>query len=261
MPAAYAHYRFGKEIIPTMPADVRGPVLRNRSLFDMGLQGPDFLFYHHFFRQTPLSSLGSTYHQSSGAAFFTRVCSLLHRHPCEASLAYVHGLLMHYCLDSHCHPLVYAMTDDTELGHSELESEFDRFLLTQDGCKKPHEFNMGRYMKLKNDEFDTVAAFFPEITGKDAAACIHNMALAHRLLTIPNVHGAIVKFTQFAGGKTSGRVMTIGANPKCDHLNQKLLALYHQALSHFPAYLEQLNAHLAYGEPFGTDFSVNFDRG
>ena len=46
MPSSYAHYRFGTQIIPMMPADVRGPILRQRALFDMGLHGPDFLFYH-----------------------------------------------------------------------------------------------------------------------------------------------------------------------------------------------------------------------
>ena len=60
MPSSYAHYRFGTQIIPMMPADVRGPILRQRALFDMGLHGPDFLFFHHFVKKTPLYRLGNT---------------------------------------------------------------------------------------------------------------------------------------------------------------------------------------------------------
>ena len=55
--------------------------------------------------------------------------------------------------------------------------------------------------------------------------------------------------------------MTIGPDPRCDHLDNKLLELYNQALSRFPALLEQLHHHMDYGEPFGDDFKANFDRG
>ena len=155
------------------------------------------------------------------------------------------------------------MTDDTGLSHSELETEFDRYLMELDGIKKPHETNICRHLKLDKADYEIVAGFFPEISQKDAAACIRNMALAQQLLTIPTAagHMAVVKFTQLVGGNTTGKVMTIGANPKCDHLDKKLLALYEQALARYPDLLEQLNHHMAYGEPLGDDFKSNFNRG
>lgn len=263
MPSGYAHHRFGTQVIPMMPADVRGPILRHRALFDIGLHGPDFLFFHHFFMKTPLFHLGSQYHEQSGQAFFSRACTQLRQHPSEAALAYLHGMLAHYCLDSHCHPLVYAMTDDTDLGHDELETEFDRYLLALDGCKKPHEKNIFRHLKLKKDDYPVIAGFYPEVSTQDVSTCIRNMALAKQLLTIPTAagHGAVVKFTQIAGGNTSGMVMTVGPDPKCGHLDKKLLELYEQALAKFPAYLEELSAHVAYGEPLGDHFAANFNRG
>ena len=263
MPSCYAHYRFGTQVIPMMPADVRGPILRHRAMFDMGLHGPDFLFYHHFLKKTPLFLLGSAYHEQSGQVFFTRCCEYLRQNPSEEAFAYLHGLLAHYCLDSQCHPLVYAMTDGTGLGHGELEAEFDRYLMTLDGIKKPHETNISRHMNIKSKDFETVAAFYPDITPKETAQCIHNMALALRLLTIPTAlgHAAVVAFTKMAGPVPAGKVMTIGPNPTCSHLDGKLLALYEQALVRFPSLLEQMNHHMAYGEPFGDDFKVNFNRG
>lgn len=263
MPSGYAHHRFGTHVIPMMPADVRGPILRNRALFDMGLHGPDFLFYHHFIKKTPLSRLGTACHELSGRDFFNRACDHLHQHPSEAAFSYLHGMLAHYCLDSHCHPLVYAMTDDAELGHAELETEFDRYLLALDGCKKPHESTISHHIRLNNDECAVVAGFYPAASAQDIRTCIRNMALAQRLLTIPTAagHAAVVKFTQVAGGNTSGMVMTIGPNPRCSHLNGKLLELYNRALAEFPAYLEQLSAHMAYGEPLGDHFAANFNRG
>ena len=260
MPSSYAHHRFGTQVIPLMPADLRGPALRHRALFDMGLQGPDFLFFHSFFKKTDLFRLGSEYHAMTGTAFFTRACAQLRRHPSEGASAYLHGVLAHYCLDSICHPVICEVTKDTELGHSELETEFDRFLLAQDGCKKPREFNLGRHMQLKKEEFATVAAFYPEVSCKDVTECIRSMALAQQLLAVPTAAGyaAVRLVTGFAGRNTAGKVMTVSPNRKCDHLNQKLLALYEQALANFPAFLEQLSAHMAYGEPLRDHFSADF---
>lgn len=263
MPSTYAHHRFGIHIIPQMPADVRGPVLRHRALFDMGLHGPDFLFFHHFLKKTPIYQLGSFYHELSGQEFFEKACAHVKVRSSEAEAAYLYGLLAHYCLDSVCHPFVYDMTDDTGLDHSELETEFDRYLMALDGIKKPHEANISHKLKLNKEEYGIVAGFYPEISVKDTAACIRSMALSQRLLTIPTLlgHGVVVTFTWAAGGNTSGKVMTIGPDPKCNHLDNQLLDLYNSAIARFPILLEQLNHHMDYGEPLGDDFKANFNRG
>ena len=50
MPSLYAHNRFGRQLLPGLPADVRRPIQRCHSLYDMGLQGPDFFFYDSYLR-------------------------------------------------------------------------------------------------------------------------------------------------------------------------------------------------------------------
>ena len=92
MPSSYAHHRFGTQVIPLIPADVRGPILRHRALFDMGLHGPDFLFFHSFFKKSPLFRPGSDYHAMTGKDFFSRACAGLRQHPSEAAFAYLHGV-------------------------------------------------------------------------------------------------------------------------------------------------------------------------
>ena len=89
MPSGYAHYRFGKLIIPQLPADIRGPILRHRALFDVGLHGPDFLFFHHFFKQTNLYQLGSMYHKQSGRDFFTAACAHVDHPPDYCMISHV----------------------------------------------------------------------------------------------------------------------------------------------------------------------------
>ena len=81
------------------------------------------------------------------------------------------------------------------------------------------------------------------------------------ILVLSFVPAFLVLFTQLAGGNTRGKVMSIGPNPGCCHLNPLLLEHYEQARFKFPSLLDQLNHHLTYGKPFGDDFKPNFNRG
>ena len=58
MTANYAHYRFGKQLLPQLPADVRQCIQRFRRMYDMGLHGPDIFFYHNPLMKsaTPMSA-------------------------------------------------------------------------------------------------------------------------------------------------------------------------------------------------------------
>ncbi|MFR6562262.1 MAG: hypothetical protein ACLUR5_10025 [Eubacterium ventriosum] len=42
MPSAYAHYKFGKMVIPGLPKDIKNVIKKYPAPFKAGLQGPDF---------------------------------------------------------------------------------------------------------------------------------------------------------------------------------------------------------------------------
>ena len=51
MPAAYAHYTFGEKVLEHLDDDLKGLLSKHRDIFNIGLHGPDILFYYK-----PLSS-------------------------------------------------------------------------------------------------------------------------------------------------------------------------------------------------------------
>ena len=53
--------------------------------------------------------------------------------------------------------------------------------------------------------------------------------------------------------------MTEGPNPKCCHLNDKMLQLYNEALDCYPRLAEQLAAHMDYGAELGEGFAATFN--
>ena len=46
MPAFYAHYRFGCDVLNQLPEDIRSICTAHRGLFDIGLHGPDIYFFY-----------------------------------------------------------------------------------------------------------------------------------------------------------------------------------------------------------------------
>ena len=48
MPSSFAHHRFGESVMSALPADVCGLLQRQRKLFELGLQGPDFFYFYRF---------------------------------------------------------------------------------------------------------------------------------------------------------------------------------------------------------------------
>lgn len=254
MPASYAHYRFGKRLLPTLPSHVRQTIQRFRRMYDLGLQGPDFFFYYNPFMSTVTGQLGTAFHQQSGQEFFSKACKAASS---EAAEAYLYGLLAHYCLDSVCHPFINQLVTIGEAEHVALESEFDRFLLVRDREPSPHTFDMSKFFRVTRGECMTVANFYPGSTGSKVSRSIRFMGLFTKLLCHPNqkLRTAVLKKT-----KPSLISYSIPAeeNPALAIYVRELHDLYSQAMERYPILLQQLLEHLRKEEPFGDDFSQSF---
>lgn len=254
MPANYAHHRFGKQVLPTLPADVRQCIGHFRRMFDVGLHGPDIFFYYNPLMKTAVGDLGSKFHQQSGQEFFSRACTAA---TSEAAQAYLYGLLGHYCLDAACHPYIQKLVDIGEAKHVALESEFDRFLLALDGEPSPHTYDMSKRFKLTRGECMTVAEFYPPATGANVSHCTKVMAFSVKFLASPN-RERTEKWLKKLNPNLCESLIPEAEVEELALYVQELEELYAQALGNYPILLAQLTAHMASGEPLGEDFAPNF---
>lgn len=259
MPSTYAHYRFGTELLPTLPADARRTIQRFRRLYDVGLHGPDIFFYHSPIIKTATAFLGIKYHEQTGQEFFHRVSRAVRLEKSEAAQAYLYGVLTHYCLDSVCRPLIKEKAAEG-VSTLEIETEFDRFLLERDGKTSPHTQDMSPHLKLTPGEYETVAKFYPPATDRFVKDCLLKMAFFVKLLATPEGarRTAITKGVTIAGKELAGAVMTMGPNPKCAQFDEELLAGYQRAVEKFPGMLEQLQALMTYNAPLDAEFAKPF---
>lgn len=257
MPGSYAHYRFGAQLLPVLSPEVRRVVKRHRALFDMGLHGPDIFFYHNIWHKTPVVKLGYQTHGTSGATLFTRAAKRLRLEPSEAGLAYLYGLLAHFCLDSHCHPIVHQLTDGGELGHVELETEFDRFLLVLDGKTPPSTQDCSLHMQLSEEECQVVAGFYPGVTGQDVAKSVRTLATVTRLLATPA--GKFRGFVNKTLPKSfAAMLMFDEPDPMYSPYDAQLLEGYDKAIAAFSGLEKQITVYLTCGVPLGEGFADTF---
>lgn len=258
MPTVYAHYRFGVALLPTIPADARRTIQRFRSLYDVGLHGPDIFYYHTNVINTKTSFLGIKFHEQTGREFFQRVCRMARLEKSEASQAYLYGLLCHYVLDSVCHSFLGEQT--LEASHAEVETEFDRFLLELDGKVPPHCQDFSPHLRLTPGECETVAKFYPPAGSAEVRNALRSMAATVKFLASPEGHRRTLmeKSMKLLAPELAGMVMTAEPNARCAHLDRELLGCYEKAVEVFPEMLSQLQAHMTYNGQLGQEFDKVF---
>lgn len=260
MPATYAHYRFGASMLSKMPADVSRTAKRHRRMFDVGLHGPDLFFFYKPIRSTKVGRLGNKFHRQTGKEFFTRACRNLRIDPSEAGQAYLYGVLCHFALDSHCHPLVERYSWEGIASHPRVEAEFERFLLERDGKAPPFGMQLTKHMVLTAPECDIVSRFYPGTNADHIRDSLKGMVNIRKAMELPEgiLRTAVIK-TMSAGSEVfRDMVIQPQPDPRCEALNEELLEQYEKAGKAFPDMLLQLGAHLTYNAPLGEEFAPMF---
>lgn len=259
MPATYAHYRFGSQMLQIMPADMGRAVKRNRRLYDVGLHGPDLFYYHNPAIPNQIRMMGYKFHLQTGREFFSRVCRNLRLEPSEGGQAYLYGVLCHYVLDTACHPTVEKVCREQGVSHTRLETEFDRFLLNRDGKEDPGKVDLSKHIALTGEECRLVSRFYPGADPRSVQRSVRSMAFLRRLLASQGKPQALVANTFCLASQEFADMLHLPEpDPKCAAIQEKLLTCYRQAADRFPEILMQLGAHLTYNAPLGEDFAPIF---
>lgn len=230
MPTTYAHYRFGKDVLGALPRPLEQAVENNREMFDIGLHGPDILFYYKALKSNPVSQKGYALHDEMADIFFNRAFKVIaDSSDSAAARAYMYGFICHFALDSECHKYIEKMIYLSGITHSEIEMEFDRYLLTGDHINPVTYLGVKHiHPRLKNAE--VIAPFFEELPAETMKKCLSSMIMYHKLMLAP---GQRKRKILFAAMKIMGKydsmhgiVMSQKPNPKCEGYCLLLKKLY-----------------------------------
>jgi len=170
MPAITAHYYFGQEVLKLLPKEIQNVIEKNKSSFDLGLQGPDILFYYKPFEKNEISKMGGDIHEQAGNLIISKAINKIKKTSNQEALVYLLGFSCHFALDCSVHGKISQITS-AGIEHNLLEAELDRQVIEEFYSKEPNKFKRYNLVKIKTESFDWMQLIYPGITVKQLKKC------------------------------------------------------------------------------------------
>lgn len=230
MPSTYAHYRMGQEVAGKLPEQIRKIVNRNKQLYDIGLHGPDILFYYHPLTLNRVNEIGYEMHKHSGKEFFEAAAEIIKKHPDDGQYqAYVYGFICHFALDVTCHGYIDDKIAESGISHTEIEVEFDRSLMIADG-KNPITNRLTDHIIPSETNAEIIAPFFPGAQPQEVKKALSGMISCNNLLIAPSKlkRALVYAILRISGNykEMHGLLVNYEENPACEDSTKMLYQLY-----------------------------------
>lgn len=261
MPSAYTHYRFGDEMLRRLPEKLRRRIEPHRALYDIGVHGPDILFYFHPLKKTEIRKSGSDMHKRPGREFFAHAAEIIR--PLQGvdrarALAYVYGFITHFSLDSACHTYVEQRVRATGVTHTEIEVEFDRRLMAKDGCPQrcPVE-----HIVANDVCADTIWPFYAGVEQKDILHSLKSMRIYGRILDVRQKWAKAILKKVLAAVDSKGELpgwMATGHNSACDETVEGLLARWPAGVARAEMLMQEFEDVLNEKAPLNGAYDATF---
>lgn len=234
MPSTYAHYRMGQEVALRVPKWKKNIIDKNKELFNIGLHGPDILFYYHPLASNRVNEIGYRMHEHSGSEFFEEAAKVIREKDHDASsLAYVYGFICHFALDTTCHGYIDDKIAESGVSHAEIEVEFDRSLMLEDGYD-PITHKLTKHIVPSESNAEIIAPFFATTTPDEVQEALREMIRYNDLLIAPSKikRKLIYALLRISGNykEMHGLLVNYVANPECEDSTRILRQLYDIAL-------------------------------
>ncbi|MGN0598859.1 MAG: zinc dependent phospholipase C family protein [Oscillospiraceae bacterium] len=235
MPSTYAHYRFGREVFSKLPKEIKKTISKEQDLFNIGLHGPDLLFYYHPLAANSVNSKGYGMHSEAGIKFFRCAAEeIMFRRFSPAYLAYAYGVICHFALDRECHGYIDEKIAESGVSHAEIEVEFDRRLMINDGLN-PITHTLTEHIIPDKRSARVISRFYNGVSPKCIYQSMQSYVFYNRLLLAPNMlkRNVIYGILKISGhyDDMHGLIVNYKANPKCRDSNKELALRYGKALN------------------------------
>lgn len=262
MPSTYAHRRFGADVLAQLPESLARTIRQHRQLFDVGLHGPDLLFYYHALKSNPVSKLGNAMHDKPGRVFFDRARGVVRQaEDPEAALAYALGFVCHFALDSTCHPYVEQFTRESGITHCEIETELDSDLMRKDGLDPCKDFAASHICPSEQNA-KVIRPFYEGITEQETLESLKGMVSVLKLLmaTSPLKRWVVLTGMKAVGkyDNLHGLVVAAEPNPQCARSTARLEVLYEQAKPLAVRLIEEFAEKLETDQPLDAAYDHTF---
>lgn len=261
MPTTYAHYKFGMEVLKKLNNNIKKVILDNIELYNIGLHGPDILFYFNPLKSNEISIMGHAIHSREARQFFVDARNTINTSSdYEASLSYIAGFICHYMLDSQCHP--YIRQNENNFSHSEIEVELDRALMIRSKLK-PLSFKPTAHINPSCKNSMIVSTFFAGISAENIEKALKSMKFYLNLLVAPGkIKRSIISGALKITGNYEGMIdlmMKYEPDENIKEINENLLHLLKDAIEPTAALIEEYCSGIKSKLEINGRFNRNFE--
>ncbi|MBP1995291.1 zinc dependent phospholipase C family protein [Paenibacillus eucommiae] len=214
MPNTWTHLLFGQQLLSKLGHEALWNDKQLKNVFNLGCQGPDFLFYHNYLpwkRDDKMAKLGKAMHtKQCGPFLMDLVRHVQGRGIYNPAVLYVLGFITHHILDRHMHPYVFYKSGFKKWNHQRFEIIMDtlivRKMLGLETWETPlwKEIYAGDSFPLGIEPAlaEAAAKHYPEltthVTGQDWNDAYRDMIKAQRLFHDPKGIKRLLTFGQIS---------------------------------------------------------------
>lgn len=262
MPTTYAHYTFGTTVFENLNDDLKKLISNHKDLFNIGLHGPDILFYYKALGTNAVNKKGNEIHSEKAAVFFEKSRYIIQNCSCkDEACAYIMGFICHFMLDSECHPFI-RQREDLGFSHGEIEAEFDRELMIKNKLN-PVSYKPTGHIVPSRRYADCISMFYEDISDLDILKALKSMKFYLNFMVAPGYFKRALIFTGLkATGnyeKMSNLIMSYEPNPDCAEISGKLMDLFMKAVAPTVDLIHEYYKGVENNEPLNSRFDENFD--
>lgn len=258
MPSTYAHYTLGQKVLEILEEDKKKIILENIDLYNIGLHGPDILFYYKPYEKNKVNQRGHKIHDERAKAFFEINEDLVDKS--RAHEAYLYGFLCHFALDQKSHGYVGEI-EKKGFTHTEIEAEFDKFLMEKDGISNPRKEKLTKHIKANDKNSNVIKDFFSGFTQGDIKKSLRGMNFFHEFLRSPGVIKRSLLnliFNIFNLKFFKGLLISKKDRPEFNEFNKELYGRYKDAISNSKKLIEEFKLRKVNNEEFDQIYLYDF---
>lgn len=265
MPCIYAHDSFGKKVADKLPKELQSIIKQHPHQFQIGLQGPDFLFFYRPLFKLRTNQMGYWQHGQTMHDFLHALLPSLRKKKSvdTGTFAYLLGYICHFALDSECHSFVIPLSEKPGYNHLVIENEFDRYLLKKDGFI-PTKYPIWRKIPTSPSVIASIyEAYRPlHLSKKKIRKALRSMRFFKRMLTC----GCSLKRALIRGcmkvsmhySELEGHMMNLHPKKYAAKTNQSMQCLYDNSISLACELIQNFHQSVVAGKDLHPRFSTTF---
>jgi len=168
MPGFLTHYIAGQTVLNSAGPKISKKIQKFDRLYNLGTQGPDIFFYYlpGIVRKSS-RNIGGEMHKNNLGLFISHMAYIAKKNTganCDCIFSYTAGIIMHYLVDVHAHPYVYASVYKegardikNSADHRHFETSIDTALLKHLSGEKPARYKQWELINAENEHMATAS--------------------------------------------------------------------------------------------------------